>query len=545
MYNYLYDGLKLSQQIIFKNFMEIPEEVKNLIGTLEGNGFESYIVGGCVRDLLIIDRGINGKQKEPDDWDLATNARPEQIQDIFQKEGFKTFYENEFGTVGVVLPFDPERKFDNIVEITTYRTESSYINRRHPEKVNWAETIEQDLARRDFTINAIAIKIPASASASRQKSCLTTCLPAGRQTAGGRQAKLIVVDPFKGQDDLDRKTVRAVGNPEERFSEDALRMLRAVRFAATLGFKIEKETKQIITKNSCWLKDISWERIREELVKIIMSPRAAKGIELLREFKLLENIIPELEEGYGVEQNKHHIYDCYQHNLFSLDYAAKRNFNQRVRIAALLHDIAKPRVKNGKGSDATFYGHEIVGAKMVKSILERLKFPKEEIKKIVNLTRYHLFYYNVGEVSESSVRRLVRQAGKENMEELLQLRMCDRIGSGVPKAEPYKLRHLKYLIEKTSQDPVSVKKLEIDGREIMKILNISSGPKIGWILETLLGIVLDDPQKNDKKFLIKKTEELGKINDGKLYSLSQKTKKEVEMIETKKDEMTKRKYWVT
>jgi tRNA nucleotidyltransferase (CCA-adding enzyme) len=488
---------------------KIPQEVQEIINVLENNGFESYIVGGCVRDYFM--------NKSPEDWDIATNAWPEQTQEVFQKEGYKTFYENVFGTVSVILPFCPERKFSDVVEITTYRTESVYIRKRKPEKVEWAQTIEEDLSRRDFTVNAIAIK--------------------------GTTKEII--DPFKGQQDLKDKKIKAVGKPQERFNEDALRMLRAVRFASTLGFKIDKETNQAIKENNELLKEISKERIRDELIKIIMTEKAAQGIELLRKTELLGHIIPELEQGYGVEQNKHHIYDCYQHNLLSLDYAAKKNFSLNVRISALLHDVAKPKVKKGSGDKATFYGHEIVGAHLTQKILERLKFPKEQIKKIVVLVRYHLFYYNVGEVSQSSVRRLVRQVGRENMEELLELRACDRIGSGVPKAEPYKLRHLKYLIEKTSQDPVSVKMLEIKGQEIMEILEITPGEKVGWILEILLGLVLDNPENNEKSFLEKKVQQLGKLTDQKLIKLASESKKKTESIEIKRDEMTKKKYWVT
>jgi tRNA nucleotidyltransferase (CCA-adding enzyme) len=488
---------------------KIPQEVQEIINVLENNGFESYIVGGCVRDYFM--------NKSPEDWDIATNAWPEQTQEVFQKEGYKTFYENVFGTVSVILPFCPERKFSDVVEITTYRTESVYIRKRKPEKVEWAQTIEEDLSRRDFTVNAIAIK--------------------------GTTKEII--DPFKGQQDLKDKKIKAVGKPQERFNEDALRMLRAVRFASTLGFKIDKETNQAIKENNELLKEISKERIRDELIKIIMTEKAAQGIELLRKTELLSHIIPELEQGYGVEQNKHHIYDCYQHNLLSLDYAAKKNFSLNVRISALLHDVAKPKVKKGSGDKATFYGHEIVGAHLTQKILERLKFPKEQIKKIVVLVRYHLFYYNVGEVSQSSVRRLVRQVGRENMEELLELRACDRIGSGVPKAEPYKLRHLKYLIEKTSQDPVSVKMLEIKGQEIMEILEITPGEKVGWILEILLGLVLDNPENNEKSFLEKKVQQLGKLTDQKLIKLASESKKKTESIEIKRDEMTKKKYWVT
>jgi len=280
-------------------------------------------------------------------------------------------------------------------------------------------------------------------------------------------------------------------------------------------------------------------------LKIIMSEKAASGIELLRELGLLKYIIPELEEGYKITQNKHHIYECYEHSLRSLGYTAKENFNKYVRLAALLHDIGKPRTKRGEGPDATFYGHEIVGAKMTAQILNRLKFPKKDIEKIVKLVRYHLFYYNVDEVSDSSVRRLVRQVEPENMKELLEVRMADRIGSGVPKAEPYKLRHLQYVIEKVSQDPISVKMLKVSGNDVMKILKIKPGPEIGQILDILLSYVLETPEKNKKEFLEKEIKKLGKLPDGKLKKLAEEARKEKEKLEIKRDEMTKRKYWVT
>ncbi len=313
----------------------------------------------------------------------------------------------------------------------------------------------------------------------------------------------------------------------------------------TLYFQIEEKTASAIKKNSIWLKAISRERIRDEFLKIIMSERADEGVEMLRELGLLKFIIPELEEGYKISQNKHHIYDCWQHSLFSLKYAAKKKFNQNVRLAALFHDIAKPRVKRGEGLDATFYNHEIVGAKITKEILENLKFPKKDIEKIVKLVRYHLFYYNAGEVTDSSVRRLVRNAGPENMEELLQVRMADRIGSGVPKAEPYKLRHLKYVIEKVSRDPVSTKMLKINGNDAMRLLVLKPGPKIGQILDVLLGQVLMDPKKNKKEILKKEVARLGRLSDSELKKIADDAKKEREKTETKRDEMTKQKYWVT
>jgi len=490
--------------------MPIPEEVKFVIEKLKENNFEAYIVGGCVRDFL---RGV-----EPEDWDVATNARPEEIQKIFPK----SFYSNQFFTVTVQTGSENPRLKE--IEITTYRKEAKYTDKRHPDEVKFAKTIEEDLARRDFTVNALAVEI-----------------------ARVQPVQLKIIDLFGGQEDLENKIIRAVGKPEERFSEDSLRLMRAVRFSITLGenWKIEEKTAQAIKKNAAWLQAISKERIRDELIKIIMSERATEGIELLRKLDLLRYILPELEEGYQVSQNKHHIYECYDHYLRSLDYAAKKNFNKYVRLAALFHDIGKPRTKRGEGPDATFYGHEIVGAKMTAQILNRLKFPKKDIEKIAKLVRYHLFYYNVDEVSDSSVRRLVRQVGPESMEELLQVRMADRIGSGVPKAEPYKLRHLKYVIEKVSRDPISVKMLKVNGNDVMRILNVPPSPQVGQILDVLLGYVLETPEKNKKEFLEKETKKLGKLSDQELKDLAQVARKEREKLEMKRDEMTKKKYWVT
>ena len=453
--------------------MVIPKEVKSVIENLQKAGFEAYIVGGCVRDFLL--------DKEPKDWDVTTNAKPEEIQKIFPD----SFYENNFLTVTARTGSKKSELAE--IEITTYRSEAKYSDKRHPDQVKYAKNLEEDLSRRDFTVNAMAM-----------------------------DEKKKVVDLFEGQKDLKKKIIKTVGNPEERFNEDALRMLRAVRFATTLDFKIEEKTAKAIRENSIWLEAISKERIRDEFLKIIMADNAADGIELLRELGLLKYIVPELLENYGVSQNKHHIYDCYNHAIKSLDFTAKKKFNMYVRLAALLHDIGKPKAKNGEGEDATFYNHEIIGAKMTFQILNNLKFSKKDVEKITKLVRYHLFYYNVDEVGESSVRRLVKNVGPENMEELLQVRQADRIGSGVPKAEPYKLRHLKYIIDKVSQDPISAKMLEINGNDLMSILNIKPGPKIGQILDILLGYVLDNPKKNEKEFLGKEALKLSNLSDKEL-----------------------------
>lgn len=486
------------------SLMKIPKEVNTILKQLQKKKKEGFLVGGCVRDLL--------RKTEPQDWDITTNALPEEISKIFPKN----FSDNKFGTVTILTKSkDPKLKE---IQITPYRVDEKYTDKRHPDSVSFAKTIKEDLSRRDFTVNAMAMD------------------------SNGE-----VVDLFSGQKDLKNKIIRAVGKPEQRFNEDALRLMRAVRLTIILGkdWKIEAKTSQAIKKNAPWLQAISKERIRDELMKIIMNERASDGIELLRELGLLRYIIPELEEGYKVGQNKHHIYEVYQHSILSLKYTAEQNFNEHVRLAALLHDIAKPRVKEGKGQDSTFYNHEVVGAKMTIQILNRLKFSKKDIEKITKLVRFHLFYYNVDEVSETSVRRLVRRVGPENMEELLQVRMADRIGSGVPKAEPYKLRHLKYIIEKVAQDPISVKRLKVSGREIMDLLKIKPGPKIGHILNILLGEVINNPQENKKTNLKKRVKELGKLEDQELVKIAKKAIKEREELETKRDQMTKKKYWVS
>jgi len=490
----------------------IPKEVKSVVAELGKHGFEAYVVGGCVRDMLL--------GREPEDWDVATSATPEQVQKIFPDN----FYENKFFTVTVrTESLDPKL---NEIEVTSYRSDLRYGDRRHPEEVQYAKTIEEDLARRDFTVNAIALM---------PKLGLGKTKPSLGE----------IIDPFDGRKDLKAKRIRAVGVPQARFQEDALRMMRGVRFCATLGFSLDPETKKAMAKNASLLKEISQERIRDEFAKVIMAEKAKGGVETLRELGLFQYIIPELVEGYGVTQNKHHIYTVWEHNLLSLAYAVKQKWSFEIRLASLLHDVGKPRVKKGEGKDSTFYGHEVVGARLAKQILSRLKFPQKTIEKIGTLVRYHLFYYNVGEVTEASIRRLIKNVGPENTEELLQVRMADRIGSGVPKAEPYKLRHLRYLIDKVSQDPISSKMLMVKGDDVMSILGIAPGPQIGWILDALLAAVLEDPKKNEKNVLTKYVKELGGLPQEKLRAISKRAEQERQIVETKRDEMTKQKYWVT
>jgi len=475
----------------------IPREIKNILQELQKAGHEAYIVGGCVRDLLM--------ERPSKDWDITTNAKPEEIQRIFPEH----IYENNFGTVTVKTESsDPSLKE---VQITPYRIEAKYKDKRHPEEIKFVSRLNDDLSRRDFTINSLALDIN------------------GKKT-----------DLFDGAADINNKIIRTVGNPEERFSEDALRLLRAVRFATVLNFKLEDATLKAVKENAKWLEMISEERIRDEFIKVIESDNAYEGILLLEEVGLLEYILPELREGIGVEQNLHHIYTVWEHNTRTLKYTSDKKYPLAVRLASLFHDIGKPRSKRGKGRNSTFYGHEVIGAKIVSVIMERLKFPNDISQKIIKMVRYHMFYYNVGEVTESSVRRLIANIGLANVEDLIKVREADRISSGRPKAVPYKLRHMKYIIDKVSHDPISAKMLKINGGDVMRELDIKPGPKIGLILNSLLAEVIDDPTKNKKEHLKQRIRELDRKSPEELKKSLERIEKAIE--EEEKERM--KKYYV-
>lgn len=495
-------------------YMTIPGYVKDILNKLEQAGFEAYIVGGCVRDLLRENPPVGG----PKDWDVTTNARPEKILEIFTDGK----YENIFGTV--IVPIKNEAgETENVVEVTTYRSEQGYSDRRHPDEITFEDKLDKDLERRDFTINAMALRL----RSSRPEL----------ETKAGQADE--VVDFFGGQKDIGKKIIRAVGEPSDRFKEDALRMLRAIRFACQLHFKIEEKTERAVIKLAGNIKFISSERIRDELIKILDSDMAYEGIMKLHELKLLQYILPELERGIGVDQNKHHIHTVFNHSVLSLKFCPSKDW--RVKFAALLHDIAKPQTKKFIGGDATFYNHDIVGAKVVAKIVSRLKFSNDDAEKVTNLVRNHMFYYNVGEVTEASVRRLIVKVGRENLKDLIDIRIADRLGSGVPKAKPYKLRHLEYMMEKVQQDPVSVKMLKINGTDLMETLKIAPGPKIGAILDVLLSEVIDDPSLNTKEYLIKKSEELDKLD---LKELRAKAKETIEEKKMEDDEELKKDFYV-
>jgi len=473
-------GVKMAQN------SPIPAEVTYVAETLEKAGFEAYIVGGCVRDLLL--------GRVPRDWDLTTNAKPEQIVSLFPK----TVYENTFGTVAIVNENATDERM-KIIEVTPYRVESNYSDKRHPDKVEFSTKIEDDLKRRDLSINAIA--------ASLSKGAIKD-----------------IVDLYGGFSDLNDKLIRTVGSPADRFNEDALRLIRVIRLAIELGFKIEDSTYKAIQSHNSLIKDVSMERVRDEFVKLIMSDEPKRGIEMLEDSGILKHFIPELEKGIGVTQNQAHAFDVWEHLLRSLQHAADKKWDLEIRLAALFHDIAKPQTKgvSRETGQATFYGHEMKGYYETRKILERLRFSRATIEKTCKLVRWHMFFSDTETITLSAVRRMIVNVGQENIWDLMNLRICDRIGTGRPKENPYRLRKYKAMIEEALRDPISVKMLKIDGKGVMEVTKIPPGPKIGAILQALFGEVLDDPKLNNEGHLEKRAIELAALDNKELAPLVEK-----------------------
>lgn len=539
----------MSQNLIKKE--NIPEYVTRVTQTLAEAGFEAFIVGGCVRDLII--------GRVPKDWDVTTNANPQQIQGLFEK----TIYENKFGTVGVVIkPTSPQTPLlkmrgeetlpslgeglgevrGEVVEVTPYRTEAKYSDFRHPDEVKFSDNIEDDLKRRDFTMNAMAY------------SPITD----------------ILIDNYNGQSDIKDMIIKTVGGADDRFKEDALRMLRAVRFACELSFTVSYETMTAIIENSPIIDKVSRERIRDEFVKIINSPNPVVGIGMLQKFGLLKYIIPELEEGIGCEQGGAHAFDVFTHCVQALGHAAEKGWDLEIRLSALFHDIGKPRSRrvvnamplskksgprvkspdhdfsqSGSASKRpyTFYGHEVIGARMAQKIMERLKFSRETSEKVVKLVRYHMFFSDTEAITLSAVRRIIVNVTRENIWDLMNIRECDRVG--MKKAEaPYRLRKYHAMIEECLRDPISVSQLKVDGNILMKELGIKPGPRMGNILNALLEEVLDDPTKNDRTYLDVRVAELNDLSDSALRSLADKAKNTKEKLEEREVQQLHKKHGV-
>lgn len=469
---------------------DIPREVSAVSQGLRDAGFEAYLVGGCVRDLLVA--------RQPRDWDITTNATPEQIQAVFPD----SFYENEYGTVGVKT--ESIDIHTAIIEVTPYRTESEYSDKRRPDKVEFGTSLLEDLARRDFTINAVAYD----------------------------EDKGHVIDPYDGQKDIKDKLIRAVGDPLMRFNEDALRMLRAVRFIAELDFGIDGATAAAIHMNSKHLRHVSRERIRDEMVKILNSDKPMNGLILAQKLGILEYISPDLVRGVGIEQNQAHSYDVFEHLMRTMQHAADKGWDFDIRLAGLFHDVSKPetRRKNEKG-EWSFHGHEVVGARVTKKALEDLHFSRETIDRVVKLVRWHMFFSDPDQITLSAVRRMITNVGEENIWDLLNLRICDRIGTGRPKEQPFRFRKYKAMVEQALRDPISVKMLETDGEHIMEMFHMKPGPKIGYVLNALLEEVLDDSAKNTIGYLDKRTSELLVMDEENLKMLGESGKERRESAE--------------
>ncbi len=469
------------------NNKNLPTFVSHVTETLQNNGYEAYLVGGSVRDMLL--------GKVPKDWDITTNAHPEQIQSSFSE--YKTIYENTFGTVTIVnIPKEE-------VQVTTYRSEGNYADNRRPDTVTYETSLEKDLERRDFTINALAYN------------------PANGE----------IVDNYKGQSDIKDKIIRCVLDANIRFQEDALRMMRAIRFSTTLNFAIASETLGALSANAPLLQNISNERIRDELIKIILSDNPAVGIDMLQKAGLLHFIAPEFEEGIGCEQKGAHIYDVYNHLLHALQHSADKNFSLEIRLTALFHDIGKPATRRyDRNKDKyTFFGHEVVGARMTKKILERLKFSRETIDLVVSLVRNHMFFSDTEQITLSAVRRIIQKVKPEHIWELMEVRECDRVG--MKKAEaPYRLRKYHAMIDEALRDPISVGQLAIDGQYLMGTLHMKPGPRMGWLLHALLEEVLDTPQLNTVEQLHERVLDLNELEDKALKALGEKGKEKKEDV---------------
>lgn len=528
-----------------KEVFEVPKEVAEVAETLEKAGFVAHLVGGCVRDLLIA--------RKPTDWDITTNAKPEEIQKIFKE----SFYENEYGTVGVVTESeDPTLK---VVEVTPYRLEGVYGDNRRPDSVSFSKNLEDDLKRRDFTINAIALKIEPTVKVIKDISKGHEKNHKGHNNVRYEKENVLynskghfksykghITDPYKGQEDIKKGLIKTVGNPEERFSEDGLRLLRAVRIAAELGFTIENETADAIFKNNELLKKIAAERIRDEFTKILMSSRPMEGIMLCSKLGLLQHFMPELGKSFQVKQNKAHSFDVGEHLLRTVAHSAKKGFTLEVRLAALLHDISKPETRrwSEEKNDWTFYGHDVTGMRVAAKILERLKFPVKLVEKVTKLVRWHMFFSDTEIITHSAVRRLLMNVGKENIWDLMNVRACDRIGTGRPKESPYRLRKYHSLIEEVMHDPITVGMLKIKGGEVMEIAKIQPSAKIGFILHALLEEVLEEPKKNTKEYLSQRIVELATLSDKELEKLGKQGKEK--RIETEEERVSeiRVKYWV-
>lgn len=447
-----------------------PDIITQVIKHLKGSNFKVYLVGGALRDHLM--------NKPLKDYDLATDAPPEEILKLIPD----SYYNNIFGTVSL-------SKGDQTIEITTLRKEGDYQDFRHPGAIAWTSNIKEDLARRDFTINAIAMELN----------------PETKSLAKTNQ----LIDPFNGQQDLTDRLIRAVGDADKRFIEDALRLLRAVRFATQLTFNIEPKTFDSIQQNAPLLKNISSERVRDELLKILSSDYPYEGIVMLMNTNLLEQILPELQRCFGIMQlgPKHdRVYDIGEHSLLTLKFC--RSADPVIRLACLLHDVGKPDTyKVDESGNVTFYNHEIVGSRIVDQIAKRLRLSKKQSNLVRTLVRWHMFSTSEHQ-TDSAIRRIIKNIGVENIENMLILREADRLGGGTQNATSWRLENFKDRIKQVLTKPFSISDLKVNGTDVMDILQIPPSPKVGEVLNKLFEEVQEDSNKNNREYLLDRIKQL-------------------------------------
>ena len=445
--------------------LAVPRDVEKVVDRLLDAGHDAYVVGGSVRDAL---RGV-----DPHDWDVTTDATPEEIQKVFPR----SLYNNRFGTVVV-------RSGEHEVEVTTYRVEAEYSDHRRPDAVAFTASLREDLARRDFTMNAMA----------------------WRPRRDGHAGEL--VDPFDGRKDLERRVLRAVGEADERFREDALRMLRAVRFATTLDLRVDPKTAEAIKRNASLTATLSGERIQQEMVKMLGIPKPSVALQLLSDLGILAAICPELEECKGTPQDKAVAENVFEHLLATVDATPQNDLV--LRLAGLFHDIGKPDTF----ADGHFHQHEYVGEAKARAILRRWKFDKETVNEVTHLIRHHMFWYQ-GEWTGAAVRRFMNKVGIENIPPLFALRRADNIGSGARSPRMYALEALWQRVqgEIDAANAFSLRDLKIDGNDLITELGLVPGPIFHTILNAVFEKVLDEPKLNDRETLLRMAREMVAARD--------------------------------
>jgi len=478
--------------------IKLPAYLISVAKKILASGYKCYLAGGSVRDIAL--------NKTPKDYDLATDALPGELLQIFPNAltiGAK------FGTVVDVYKASNGENYN--IEITTFRVDGEYKNGRWPTKVGFVRTIEEDLARRDLTINAMAMDLSPLKEYSNDALIASRSIIADSDNLPRKDLEQIefdleIIDPFCGLKDIESKIIRAVGDPVARFIEDGLRPFRACRFVATLNYTMDEATFNAITQTLDVASKVSIERIREELEKIIArAEKPSIAIELMRRSGLLKLFLPELVKAYGVEQKLFHIHDVYTHLLRSFDLAPPK-----IRMAALLHDIAKP-LKDTK--DGHFYGHDIEGAKLAEQIMTRLRFPKREIKFVTNLIRWHMFKYPVKSMkhketdfwTDGAVRRFIRNVGIENIPYLFELRKADAGSNPYTEFDPTEIIELQKHIDRIMQEDnaFSVKDLRVNGDDLQNELGLKPSSKIGEILNKLLELCIENPKLNSREKLLK------------------------------------------